>query len=155
MELRYTIAAHLRLLHKWNCPWGCNTVPKPAYTGAYAELVAASYLRAQGLKVLRHNFKWGKRGELDLVCRDADTLVAVEVKSSTSPRSGAPMRAVDATKRRLLRHGLNNWLRILHAPEPIPTRFDIVEIHLPPHAKPQVDWHRNAFTFTEGAETVR
>ena len=65
------------------------------------------------------------------------------------------MRTVNATKRRLLRHGLNNWLRILRAPEPIKTRFDIIEIYLPPHAKPEVDWHRNAFTFIEGAETFR
>ena len=155
MELRYTIAARLHLLHKWNCPWDCNNVPERAYTGNYGELVAASYLRAHGLKILRHNFRWGKRGELDLVCRDGNTLVAVEVKSNTGTRSGAPMRTVNATKRRLLRHGLNNWLRILRAPEPIKTRFDIIEIYLPPHAKPEVDWHRNAFTFIEGAETFR
>lgn len=119
--------------------------------GAYGELVAASYLRAQGLKVLRGNWRWGKSGELDLVCRDGDTLVAVEVKSASGHRSGAPMRMVNATKRRLLRVGLLNWLRLLRPQEEIDTRFDVVEVYLPPGARPEIHWHKKAFTFTEGA----
>jgi putative endonuclease len=107
-------------------------------------------LRAHGLKVLRRNWRWGKRGELDLVCRHGDTLVAVEVKSATGHRSGAPMRMVNATKRRLLRVGLHNWLRLLRPQEEIPTRFDVVEVYLPTGARPEIHWHQGVFTFTEG-----
>ena len=151
MELRFTIAARLRLLHKWSCPWGSDaTPPSTARVGEYGELVAASFLRAHGLKVLRRNWRWGKRGELDLVCRHGDTLVAVEVKSATAHRSGAPMRMVNATKRRLLRVGLHNWLRLLRPQEEIPTRFDVVEVYLPAGARPEIHWHQGVFTFTEG-----
>ena len=111
-------------------------MPSTARVGAYGEAVAASYLRARGLKILRRNWCWGKRGELDLVCRDGDTLVAVEVKSATSHDSGAPMRMVNATKRRLLRHGLRNWLRLLNSPHEVKTRFDVVEVYLLPPGNP-------------------
>ena len=117
MELRYTIAARLHLLHKWSCPWDSESVPSTAYIGAYGELVAASFLRAQGVKVLRRNWRWGDSGELDIVCRDGDTLVAVEVKSTASARAGSPLRMVNAEKRRLLRHGLLNWLYLLKPAE--------------------------------------
>ena len=117
--------------------------------GEYGELVAASYLRAHGVKILRRNWRWGKRGELDLVCRHGDTLVAVEVKSATDHRSGSPMRMVNATKRRLLRVGLLNWLRLLRPQEPINTRFDVVEVYLLPNSRPQIHWHKNVFPLTE------
>lgn len=124
-------------------------MPSTARVGEYGEAVAASYLRAHGVKILRRNWRWGKRGELDLVCRDGDTLVAVEVKSATSHYSGAPMRMVNASKRRLLRHGLNNWLRILRPQEDIITRFDVVEVYLLPHSRPEIHWHKKVFTFAE------
>ena len=119
--------------------------------GEYGELVAASYLRARGLKVLRRNWRWGKSGELDLVCRHGDTLVAVEVKSATGHRSGAPIRMVNATKRRLLRVGLLNWLRLLRPQEEIKTRFDVVEVYLPAGSRPEIHWHQGVFTFAEGS----
>ncbi len=133
----------MHLLHRCSCPWGSDTVPNGAYVGAYGELVAASYLRAQGLKVLRRNFRWGNSGEVDLVCRDGDTLVFCEVKSSTSPAHGSPARAVNRDKRDLLRRGARNWLRLL--PLDAPYRFDIVVVYLHPRHRPTVEWNRNAF----------
>lgn len=119
-------------------------MPASAYVGAYGELVAASYLRAQGLKVLRQDFRWGNSGEVDLVCRDADTLVFCEVKSSTSTAYGSPARAVNRAKRDLLRRGARNWLRIL--PLDVPYRFDIVAVYFHPRQRPTVEWKRNAFS---------
>ncbi|MBQ7024033.1 MAG: YraN family protein [Akkermansia sp.] len=148
MELRHTIAARLHLLHKWSCPWDSDTPPTPAYLGEYGELVAASYLRAHGHKVLYRNFREGGRGEIDIMCREGDTLVACEVKSSASPASGAPMRAVDRAKRELLRSGLRNWLRLLKRDD-IPTRFDIIEIYLIGGQKPVVHHHQDAFGMHE------
>ena len=152
MELLHTIAARLRLLHKWSCPWGSDSPPGRAYLGEYGELVAASYLRARGCKVLYRNFRYGKRGELDIVCRDGEILVACEVKSSASPASGAPMRAVDRRKRELLRHGLRNWLHLLRRDD-IPTRFDIIEVSLIGGQKPIIRHHRAAFGMHEGSKT--
>jgi len=97
--------------------------------------------------VLRRNFKAGRRGELDLVCRHGDTLVACEVKSSASPASGAPGRMVDAHKRRLLRWGLQNWLFLLKKNPP--TRIDIIEVFLIGRRPPVVRWHKEAFPVSE------
>ena len=154
MELRHIIAARLRLLHKFSCRWTSDATPPTAYIGEYGELVAASYLRAQGLKILRRNWRWGDSGELDLVCRDGDTLVAVEVKSTASARAGAPLRMVNAEKRRLLRHGLRNWLYLLK-PMEVETRFDVVEVYLQPQQVPEVVWHKSAFTFKDGESVLK
>lgn len=117
--------------------------------GAFGELVAASWLRSQGMKVLRQNFRWGRIGELDLVCRDGDTLVFTEVKSLSTERYGAPGQHVDARKRRRLRCGALNWLRLLG--QRVPIRFDIVEVTLRGGERPQIQLHRAAFTLREGA----
>ena len=150
MELRHTIAARLHLLHKWSCPWDSDTPPSRAYLGEYGEQVAASYLRAHGHKVLYRNFREGGRGEIDIMCRQGNTLVACEVKSSASPASGAPMRAVDRTKRELLRSGLRNWLRLLKRDD-IPTRFDIIEVYLIGGEKPDIRHLQGAFGMHEGS----
>ena len=139
----------MHLLHKWSCPWGSDNPPDRYQLGRYGELVAASYLRAAGLKVLYHNFRYGRRGEIDLMCREQDILVACEVKSSASPGTGAPGRAVNAAKRRLLRHGMRNWLHLLRRDD-IPTRFDIIEVYLIGGRKPTIHHHRGAFTMQEG-----
>ncbi|MBQ4614206.1 MAG: YraN family protein [Akkermansia sp.] len=143
MELRHTIAARLHLLHRWSCPWAADTRPDTAYVGQYGELVAASWVRAHGMTVLRSNFRWGDAGEIDLVCRQGDTLVFCEVKSTTSPDSGAPARAVDRFKRRKLRSGALRWLQLLG--REVPTRFDILEIWLSGGQLPRVRHTTSAF----------
>ena len=134
----------MHLLHRLRCPWTSDaTAPHSGYRGAYAELVAASYLRAQHLRILRRNFRWGRSGELDIVAREDDTLVICEVKSTISPQSGAPSRAINHSKRRRLRLGAYNWLRLLG--RSVPVRFDIVEVYLTPAQRPRVIWRQNAF----------
>lgn len=111
--------------------------------------MAASWLRAQGLRVLRRNFRWGDSGEIDLVCRQGDSLVFVEVKSNTGKEHGAPGRAVNRHKRQLLRRGARNWLRLLK--KDVPVRFDIMEVWLPPLQRPELRWTQHAFTMVEGS----
>ncbi len=133
----------MHLLHRWCCPWDSDERPERAYVGVYGELVAASWLRAQGYRVLRHNFRWGNSGEVDLVCREGDTLVFVEVKSGTAAGPYPLSRKVDAEKRVLLRRGADNWLRLLG--QEVPFRFDIVEVLLPARHRPEVNLIRAAF----------
>lgn len=94
--------------------------------GAYGELAAASFLRASGCSVLRRNWRPVRGGELDLVCRDGDCLVFVEVKTRTDGGHGGARRAVNARKRALIRQGAAEWLRQL--PDPVLFRYDIVEV---------------------------
>ncbi len=111
--------------------------------GAYGELVAASWLRAQGCRVLRRNFRWGRGGEIDLVCREGETLVFVEVKSGTADGLYAPADKVDEEKRALLRRGARNWFMLLG--RRVPHRFDVLEVLLRPGQRPELRHHVNAF----------
>ena len=148
MELRYTIAARLHLLHNWNCPWAENAPPSAGYLGEYGELAAASYLRAQGYKVLRHRWRMGAGGELDLVCRKGDMLIFAEVKSARGTRAGRPARRVNHHKRELIRRAALLWLRRLG--REVPARMDVVEVLLPPGQKPEITHLQSAFPLRPG-----
>jgi putative endonuclease len=96
--------------------------------GELGERAAKKYLRGIGLKFLVANFR-SDRGEIDLVCRDADCLVFVEVKTRSSEDWVRPAAAVNAHKRRLLSQCALDYLRLLKNP-PVKIRFDIVEVLL-------------------------
>ena len=96
--------------------------------GELGERTAKTHLRRLGLKFLTANFR-SARGEIDLVFRDADCLVFVEVKARSSEAWGRPAAAVNARKRRLLSQTALDYLRLLKNP-PVKIRFDIVEVLL-------------------------
>ena len=85
-------------------------------------------LRALGLKFLAANFR-SPRGEIDLVFRDQDDLVFVEVKTRSSEAWTRPAAAVNAKKRRLLSQTALDYLKLIHRPQ-VRIRFDIVEVLL-------------------------
>ncbi len=143
MEFRHRLAARLHLLHRCPCPWCEGQTPEHLYVGRFGELVAASWLRAHGCRVLRHNFCWGNHGEIDLVCREGDTLVFVEVKSGTVDGPYPLAHKVDKEKRRHIKHGARNWFRLLG--RCVTHRFDIIEVHLRAGARPYVNHIKNAF----------
>ncbi len=99
------------------------------------------------MRVLRRNFRWGDAGEIDLVCRQGDTLVFCEVKTTTSPDSGAPARTVDRFKRQRQRSGALRWLQLLG--KEVPIRFDIVEVWLSAGQKPRIRHTLGAFSLRE------
>jgi putative endonuclease len=96
--------------------------------GALGESAAKRFLQKKGLKFLIANFR-SKRGEIDLIFRDADCLVFVEVKTRSSEDWTRPAAAVDARKRRLLSKCSLDYLRLLKNPQ-VKIRFDIVEVLL-------------------------
>jgi putative endonuclease len=89
--------------------------------------MASRHLKRKGWKILRRNFRARGGGEVDLVCRDHDTLVFAEVKTRRSEEMGRPLDAVDAKKQRLIRQGGLYWLRLLDMPD-ITFRFDVIEV---------------------------
>jgi putative endonuclease len=102
--------------------------PEHLRRGELGERAAKSHLRRQGLKFLAANFR-SARGEIDLVFRDTDCLVFVEVKTRSSEDWTRPAAAVNARKRRLLSQTALDYLRLLRNP-PVKIRFDIVEVLL-------------------------
>lgn len=102
--------------------------PEHLRRGKLGERAARKHLQRLGLKFLTANFR-SKRGEIDLVFRDGDCLVFVEVKTRSSEDWTRPAAAVDARKRRLLSQTALDYLRLLRNPE-VKIRFDIVEVLL-------------------------
>jgi len=111
--------------------------------GALGEKMARKFLRRKGYKILYCNFRGHSGGEIDIVARDDDTLVFVEVKTRGGEMFGRPVAAVDQKKRRRIARGGLAWLRMLDNPE-ILFRFDVVEMVVPDNAKPPLELLRNA-----------
>jgi putative endonuclease len=102
--------------------------PEHLRRGQLGELAARRTLQREGLKFLAANFK-SDRGEIDLIFRDRDCLVFVEVKTRSSESWTRPAAAVNARKRRLLSQTALDYLRLLKNPQ-VKLRFDIVEVLL-------------------------
>ena len=97
--------------------------------GELGERIACAHLRACGRRILYRNYRGPKGGEVDIVCRDGDTLTFVEVKTRTSRGYGRPLDAVNSTKQELIERGANSWLQLLGRRDML-WRFDVVEIIL-------------------------
>jgi putative endonuclease len=94
--------------------------------GQAGEKAAKSELLKRGLKFLAANFR-SDRGEIDLIFRDDDCLVFVEVKTRSIGGWLRPAAMVNAEKRRRLTRCAFDYLRLLKNP-PIKIRFDVVEV---------------------------
>jgi putative endonuclease len=105
-----------------------SSVPIHLQRGRLGERVARAHLQSLGLKFLVANFR-SERGEIDLIFRDRDCLVFVEVKARSSEEWGRPAAAIDQERRRRLTQCALDYLRRLRNP-PIKTRFDVVEVLL-------------------------
>lgn len=117
--------------------------PEHLRRGELGERAARKHLQKLGLKFLTANFR-SDRGEIDLVFRDDDCLVFVEVKTRSSEEWTRPAAAVDKRKRRLLTLTALDYLRLLKNPQ-VKFRFDIVEVLLADGDVREVRHLTNAF----------
>ena len=118
--------------------------PEHLQHGQIGEAAAKKYLQKQGLKFLCANFGIAGKGEIDLVFREGDCLVFVEVKTRSSEEWARPSSAVDRDKRkRLVKMSLAYRRRL---PNPyVKYRYDIVEVLLADGAVREVRHITNAF----------
>jgi putative endonuclease len=125
--------------------WNCSEAALPMHLrhGRTGEKAARGFLKKKGMKFLFANFK-SARGEIDLIFRDGDCLVFVEVKARSSEEWTRPAMAVDERKRRLLSQCALDYLRLLSNPR-VPIRFDIVEVLLDEGKPAEIRHISNAF----------
>jgi putative endonuclease len=111
--------------------------------GRYGEKVAVQHLLDAGFVVLDRNWR-SPHGELDVVARDGNCVVAVEVKTRRSTRAGHPFEAVTADKLTRLRRLLAEWMaeHRLRSPE---IRVDVVAVLRPPAGPAVVEHLRGVF----------
>ena len=128
------------VIKEWLRP---KEIPLSARHGALGERAAKKHLQELGLKYLTANFR-SDRGEIDLVFRDDDCLVFIEVKTRSSEDWVRPAAAVNKRKRRLLCQTALDYLGLLKNP-PVKIRFDIVEVLLHESAVREVRHLPNTF----------
>src|SRR5437868_14475412 len=98
----------------WKCfraLWLGKKLPLHLVRGNLGERAARNYLSSHGLKFLTANFR-SSRGEIDIVCREKDCLVFVEVKTRSSEDWVRPAASVNARKRRLLSQAALDYLTL-------------------------------------------
>jgi putative endonuclease len=95
--------------------------------GLWGERQAERWLANRGYRILGRRVRTGWREELDLVARDGEILVFVEVKTRRSEVFGRPVASVNRAKRLALSRAAVHYLKRLGFP-PICFRFDVVEV---------------------------
>ena len=94
------------------------------------ESLAVAHLKARGYKILEQNYR-AVRGEIDLIARDGDFIVFVEVKTRRSLKFGLPQAAVTIQKQRQISKVALAYLQAKNRFD-APCRFDVIAIHLSP-----------------------
>jgi putative endonuclease len=113
--------------------------PGRQLAGSAAEDLAARYLEGRGLAIVERNWRC-RGGEIDLVARDGQTLVFVEVRLRTSSAFGGAAASVDAHKQRRILLAARQYLA---GRADAPCRCDVVALDgLDPS---RIEWIRNAF----------
>lgn len=112
--------------------------------GTAAEELACHYLEARGLTLVMRNFRC-RWGELDLIMRDSEQLVFVEVRSRRYTRYGTPAESVTRAKQQRLLRAAAFYLQC--QPLDPPCRFDVVAV-LQPGGAARIEWIRDAFQLT-------
>ena len=125
-----------------------SSPPPHLRLGKRGENLACQFLRKNGYKILYRNFRGRTGGEIDVVCRDRDTLVFVEVKTRSGEDFGRPFEAIDRDQRKRISRGGLAWLRLLDDPD-ILFRFDVVEVIIAEGAEPRLELIQNAFALPE------
>lgn len=128
--------------------WKKPAAPLPLHLqrGLLGEQTAKKFLQDKGLKFLVANFE-SARGEIDLIFREGDCLVFVEVKTRSSEEWSRPSRAVNKRKKRLLSQTAFDYLRRIRNPQ-VPIRFDIVEVLLVNGQVAEIRHLANTFTLS-------
>ncbi|MEG1535337.1 MAG: YraN family protein [Clostridia bacterium] len=94
--------------------------------GISGETQAAEYLKNKGYKIVGRNFSC-RQGEIDIIAKDKDYLVFVEVKARENTKFGMPFEAItDGKKRRLT--AAANYYMMTHKCLGCDARFDVVSI---------------------------
>ena len=106
--------------------------------GISGESKARRFLKRAGYKIIEKNYR-NKIGEIDVICKDGDTLVFVEVKTRLTEKYGEPSEAVTTFKQKKIASVSKLYLAERGTGD-ISCRFDVVEVK-----KNEINHIKNAF----------
>lgn len=131
--------------------WGKKTGGASQKTGQWGESQALQYLVRQGYTVVTTNYR--KRfGEIDIIARDDDVLVFIEVKCRKRQTFGSPLEAVDGRKQRRIGRVAMAYLQTHNCGE-CNARFDVIAVQPDPQSesgkeRALIEHIKNAFEFS-------
>lgn len=99
-------------------------------------------MKKRGYRIIERNYVC-KMGEMDIIAKEKDTLVFIEVKTRTSTEFGPPQLAVNSAKQRQLSKVALNYLKEKQF-EDVKARFDVVAILLE-QKREEIELIRDAF----------
>lgn len=110
-------------------------------TGRAAEEKALAYLMEQGLKLISQNYTC-RLGEVDLIMRDADYLVFIEVRARTSMRFGGGLASITYAKRQKILKTTDYYVMTHQEYAKLAIRFDVISID---GSSASITWIKDAF----------
>ena len=117
--------------------------PEPASRGERGESLACDHLERTGLEVVQRNWRC-RSGEVDVVAREGDVTVFVEVKERRGGSHGQGHEAVTFGKRRRIIRAARLYAAARGLYEQ-PIRFDVVSVEWDASGQPQIRHDRGAF----------
>ena len=99
--------------------------PEHLQLGVWGEELAAAYLREKGYIILDRDWHSTHR-DIDIIARNTDYVVFVEVKTRHTRDFGDPVLAINSQKRKNIRRAMNHYVRYHHFD--VPMRFDIITV---------------------------
>lgn len=140
LELNINIISPIFVFYQNNAM--LNTIEK----GNNGEKIAEKYLEEKGYEIIKRKFHFGKIGEIDLIAKDGDVIVFVEVKARKSAEFGSGLEAITPTKQKHLINVARGFLYV-NKIENTYTRFDVISIDLSKFP-PTIEHIINAITIT-------
>lgn len=116
-------------------------IPTP---GAIAEQQACDLLRQHGLKIRTLNYRT-KRGEIDIIAEDNDTLVFVEVRLRSNSAYGSPEESITRHKQQRILYASQHFLQKENINDSRPCRFDTICLTDHNGSPADVQWIKDAF----------
>ncbi len=110
--------------------------------GQYAEKLALEYLQEQGLTRLQENFSC-RQGEIDLIMRDNEFLIFIEVRYRKKIRFGHPLETITMSKQQKIIKTIQYFLLTYPQFNHLPCRIDAIAIHSESNNEP-IHWVKNA-----------
>jgi putative endonuclease len=110
--------------------------------GSEGEALAAEFLRKKGYRIIAKNYKTSI-GEIDIIAKDGDTFVFLEVKTRTNETFGYPFEAVNGHKRRKIKNVALLFLKRMK--EEVPARFDVLSISSTGDGRQEITHIKDAF----------
>lgn len=110
--------------------------------GDWGEEVAAKFLQEKGMTILYRKYR-AERGEIDVIARDGNVIVFVEVKTGDSHKFGLPEERITRQKQKQLYKIANAFIQ-QNPMEDVDYRFDVVVVDGNPRNY-QIRYYENAF----------